>query len=203
MRLFRRSKPAEGGDQDTYEPVIHPGGRNFSLMRDEDVWREIAPHYRLADPGSNPRSVPDPLRPQHRLPVRLQAERPDRMLAQLRDAALAAIDAHTQKVDEPEWASEAAEEWRRDLGMLDWSAFDWLAGSHLYEVYRRHFGQEATVRTADGEPDTSFIRFVEAACKEMGVTYKGKPYARETIVRALTHVRKGKKRRHGKVGNSA
>ncbi|MCB1491446.1 MAG: hypothetical protein KDJ77_06565, partial [Rhodobiaceae bacterium] len=38
MRLFRRSKPAEGGDQDTYEPVIHPGGRNFSLMRDEDVW---------------------------------------------------------------------------------------------------------------------------------------------------------------------
>jgi predicted PurR-regulated permease PerM len=38
MGFLRRGKHSADGDRDTYEPIIHPARRNFTLVRDEDMW---------------------------------------------------------------------------------------------------------------------------------------------------------------------
>ena len=72
------------------------------------------------------------------------------------------------------------------------SAFEWLAGVKLPEIFERHFGIKAKV---DRDPDRGsphrppegpYIDFAEQCLIVLDITKNGEPYSRESIARALT-----------------
>jgi hypothetical protein len=88
----------------------------------------------------------------------------------------------------------------RALYLLPRSPLEFFVGNVLPSAFKRHFKREARVsRASDGtETGGPYIRFAVEALRELGITNKGKPYARDTIARALSDVRKGRVRRRKK-----
>jgi hypothetical protein len=62
------------------------------------------------------------------------------------------------------------------------SAFDWLAGYYLPDVFELAFDR----RPSSSESDPT-IRFIEAVLAELKIGTRGKPYSRASIARALRH----------------
>ena len=89
----------------------------------------------------------------------------------------------------------------RKVALDDRSAFEWLAGQRLPKLFKKHFNRKASPRNAKGAPDTPYTRFAKTALTALGISHNGKPYAFESIVRAMTSAATGRKRRHGHMGN--
>jgi hypothetical protein len=70
------------------------------------------------------------------------------------------------------------------------SAFEWLVGKGLLTLYEEFFRVDATLYRKGRYPD-----FALQVLKEFGITNHGKPYSRETIIKALTDARTGRSRR--------
>ena len=68
---------------------------------------------------------------------------------------------------------------------LKGSAFDWAMLS-LMELYSKYFRRKAGISRSGGKIDGPFIRFVDAALRELKIFNDGKPYSRETIAKAVT-----------------
>lgn len=84
------------------------------------------------------------------------------------------------------------------------SPFEYLVGYRLPRLFKKHFGQRATVqRKADGTPDGPYIRFAELALAALRITNHGRPYRRESIAKALADAQAGRTRRarapHGQI----
>src|SRR5262245_15796197 len=76
---------------------------------------------------------------------------------------------------------------------LKGSAFDWAMLS-LMESYCRYFRRKAGISRLGGKVDGPFIRFADAALRELKISNDGKPYSRETIARAVTALKPRKPR---------
>jgi hypothetical protein len=76
---------------------------------------------------------------------------------------------------------------------LKGSAFDWAMLS-LMEPYSKHFRRKAGISRLDGKVNGPFIRFADAALRELKIFNDGKPYSRETIARAVTALKPRKPR---------
>ncbi len=66
------------------------------------------------------------------------------------------------------------------------SAFDWLIGKGLREVFEQFFREDAMVYR-----DGNYAKFALQVLAELKLTNKGKPYSPETIIKALRHARGG------------
>jgi hypothetical protein len=85
----------------------------------------------------------------------------------------------------------------------DRSPFYWLAGEYLPHIFEMFFETKPKVerdpdrsRSAARRPaDGPYIRFADCALRELGIKYKGQPYTRNTIAKALTDAQSGRKRR--------
>jgi hypothetical protein len=86
------------------------------------------------------------------------------------------------------------------LYRLPRSPLEFFVANVLPSVFEHHFKRAAGFSRAwDGtETGGPYIRFAVEALRELGITNKGKPYARDTIARALSHVRAGRVRRRKK-----
>jgi hypothetical protein len=80
------------------------------------------------------------------------------------------------------------------------SPVDFIIANVLSSVYRDHFKRPVgRSRLSRGsEASGPFIRFAVASLRELGITNKNKPYAPETVARALADVRSGRIRRRMK-----
>jgi hypothetical protein len=115
---------------------------------------------------------------------------------------LAALDALIAD-DRPEPA--------RDIGeprLDEYSAFEWLAGYILPQVYEKHFKQPADYNTWDGGAHGPYIDFAVAALHELGIKHCGQPYSPKSIAEALAgfrakRSRANRNRRFGKIALSA
>lgn len=74
------------------------------------------------------------------------------------------------------------------------SAFEWMAGHYLPELFRTHFGRKPTFHRRNNVPDGPAIRFIERALVELGITNRKRAYSRESIAKALTDARTGRAR---------
>ncbi len=83
----------------------------------------------------------------------------------------------------------------RALYQLPRSPLDFFVANALPRVFERHFERAAGFSRASDGAQGPYIRFAVAALKELGITNKGRPYARDTIARALSSVRAGRVRR--------
>jgi hypothetical protein len=91
------------------------------------------------------------------------------------------------------------------LYQLPRSPVDFIIANALSLIYKRHFKRPAGRSRRSGGSDASgpfirdasgpFIRFAVASLWELGIANKNKPYAPETVARALTDVRSGRIRR--------
>jgi hypothetical protein len=74
---------------------------------------------------------------------------------------------------------------------LKGSAFEWAIAS-LMETFLRYFQRKAGISrlTLGGKVDGPFIRFADAALRELKIFNDGKPYSRETIARAVTTLKR-------------
>jgi hypothetical protein len=72
---------------------------------------------------------------------------------------------------------------------LKGSALEWAVSS-LMDTYTEHFRRKAGFSRADGEVAGPFIRFADAALRELKIFNDGKPYSRETIARAVTALKR-------------
>jgi hypothetical protein len=84
------------------------------------------------------------------------------------------------------------------LYRLPRSPFEFFVANVLTKVFEVHFGRP--MRKFSRDPAGSkargpYIRFAVAVLRELGITNNGKPYAPETIARAITDVRIGRVRR--------
>jgi hypothetical protein len=89
----------------------------------------------------------------------------------------------------------------RALYLLPRSPLEFFVANVLASVFKRHFKRPAGFsRASDGARGARgpYIRFVVAVLRELGITNKGKPYAPDTIARALSGVRAGRGRRRKK-----
>ena len=88
----------------------------------------------------------------------------------------------------------------RALYRLPRSPLEFFVANVLPSVFERHFKRAAGFsRASDGtETGGPYIRFAVEALRELGITNKGKPYARDTIARAVSGVRAGRVRRRKK-----
>jgi hypothetical protein len=88
----------------------------------------------------------------------------------------------------------------RALYRLPRSPLEFFVANVLPSVFERHFKRAAGFsRASDGtETGGPYIRFAVEALRELGITNKGKPYAPDTIARALSGVRAGRVRRRKK-----
>jgi hypothetical protein len=68
---------------------------------------------------------------------------------------------------------------------LKGSAFDWAVSS-LMDTYTKYFRRKAAFSRTGGEVAGPFIRFADAALRELKIFNDGKPYSCETIARAVT-----------------
>jgi hypothetical protein len=69
------------------------------------------------------------------------------------------------------------------------SAFDWVMGS-LMETYSRYFQRKAGISRLGRKVKGPFIRFAEAALRELKIFNDGTAYSRETIARAVTALKR-------------
>ena len=76
---------------------------------------------------------------------------------------------------------------------LKGSAFDWAMLS-LMTPYSKYFRRKAGISRLGGKVDGPFIRFADAALRELKIFNDGKPYSRETIARAVTVLKPRKPR---------
>ena len=83
------------------------------------------------------------------------------------------------------------------LYQLPRSPVDFIIANALSLIYERHFKRPVGRSRRSGGSDASgpFIRFAVASLRELGIANKNKPYAPETVARALTDVRSGRIRR--------
>jgi hypothetical protein len=80
------------------------------------------------------------------------------------------------------------------------SPVEYLIGNNLAECFEKHFGRKPG-RSRDGYDNQikgPYIRFVEGALKELGITNRGKAYKPETISKVLSDVTAGRSRRRGR-----
>ncbi len=79
--------------------------------------------------------------------------------------------------------------WRQDE-----SVSDWLLGRHLPKIYerwiRRPAGRSRTFKADNGKADGPYIRFACLVTNELGYQY-----SEETVVKALSNIKSGAKRR--------
>jgi hypothetical protein len=77
------------------------------------------------------------------------------------------------------------------------SPLDLLVAVLLPTVFERHFGSAAgrSRNPLSKKAGGPYIRFALATLRELGITKNGKPYAPDTIARALSGVRAGRVRR--------
>jgi hypothetical protein len=94
--------------------------------------------------------------------------------------------------------------WRQER-----SPFEWLAGEKLPKIFEKHFAQEAGYTKdahqdgAAAKADSPYIRFAIAVLEGLGVKLRdGRPYAQDTIAKALADARSGRLRRHLKSPSS-
>jgi hypothetical protein len=77
----------------------------------------------------------------------------------------------------------------RDDGMqpvpIKGSAFEWAMGS-LMDAYSEHFRRKAGISRLGDKVGGPFIRFADAALRELKIFNDGEPYSLETIARAVT-----------------
>jgi hypothetical protein len=80
------------------------------------------------------------------------------------------------------------------LYQLPRSPVDFIIANALSSVYERHFKRPVGRSRLSGGSEASgpFIRFAVASLWELGITNKNKPYAPETVARALADVRSGR-----------
>jgi hypothetical protein len=75
----------------------------------------------------------------------------------------------------------------RDLGIGRSSAFDWLVGERLPEIYEKHFfPRKSGVSRNSGKVTGPYIRFVTSVLALLSIDHNGKPYKAGSIARALT-----------------
>jgi hypothetical protein len=84
----------------------------------------------------------------------------------------------------------------KDNNAVAGSAFEWLVGQRLPEVFDRFFRADPTVYR-----EGRYLDFVEQVLVKFKITNDGKPYSRESIMKALTLTRSGRSRRE-RVGKS-
>jgi hypothetical protein len=76
------------------------------------------------------------------------------------------------------------------------SPFEWLVAGQLPKLFKKHLGINATWhRNKENTPAGAFIGFATQVLAEFDITRDGKPYAPESIARALTNARAGRSRR--------
>ena len=124
-----------------------------SLLADNDdeAWREISQFYPLE--AHDPKEIVD-------------------LLFKAVDKRLSA------KPQEPASIQKASKRVASELALNERSAFEWLAGQRLPEVFNKHFCDKATARNGDGEPNTPYVRFVTCALKKLGISHhNGEPYS--------------------------
>jgi hypothetical protein len=87
------------------------------------------------------------------------------------------------------------------LYRLSRSPLEYFVANVLPKVFQVHFKhpmRKFSRASAGSKARGPYIRFAEAALRELGITNKGKPYAPETIAKAITDVRTGRVRRQKK-----
>jgi hypothetical protein len=86
-----------------------------------------------------------------------------------------------------------AAETRAYYAASDASAFEWLVGATLPAIYENFFRESATAYR-----DGAYLDFALQVLTELEITNDGRPYSRESIIKALTDARSGRsRRRHG------
>ena len=88
-------------------------------------------------------------------------------------------------LEPPDRALEPLDGMRTRPVPLEGSAFDWAVSS-LMDTYTKYFRRKAAFSRTGGEVAGPFIRFADAALRELKILNDGKPYSRETIARAVT-----------------
>ena len=94
----------------------------------------------------------------------------------------------------------------RPLGLGRRSAFVNLVGSDLVRVYEKYAKEKVKFhrgRSGAGPVGGKFLAFAHQALSELEITLDGKPFAKETIVRAFTDAKRGSPRTHRAKGANA
>jgi hypothetical protein len=78
----------------------------------------------------------------------------------------------------------------KDNNAVAGSAFEWLVGQRLPEVFDRVFRADPTVYR-----EGRYLDFVEQVLAKFKITNDGQSYSRESIIKALTLTRSGRSRR--------
>jgi hypothetical protein len=103
-------------------------------------------------------------------------------------------------VEESNWLETSpqniAAETRADHAASGISAFDLLVGTRLPTIYKKFFRESAT-----NYRDGSYVDFAVQVLAEFEIKNKGRPYSRETVIKALTLARSGRSRRRGGQSN--
>ena len=87
----------------------------------------------------------------------------------------------------------------RPMGLGRQSAFVNLVGSGLVRVYEKYAKEKVKFhrgRSGAGPVGGKFLAFAHRALSELDITLDGKPFAKETIVRAYTDAKRGSLRTH-------
>jgi hypothetical protein len=86
------------------------------------------------------------------------------------------------------------------LYRLSRSPLEYFVANVLPSVFESHFERPGGASRVEKGTKTGgpYIRFAAATLKELGITNNGKPYAPETVARALSGVRSGRVRRRKK-----
>jgi hypothetical protein len=77
------------------------------------------------------------------------------------------------------------------------SAFEWLVGRMLPPIFEWFFREEITLYK-----EGWYLRFASRVLKEFAITNHGKPYSRQSILKALTDARRRRSRRRPIVGKN-
>jgi hypothetical protein len=86
------------------------------------------------------------------------------------------------------------------LYRLSRSPLEYFVANVLRSVFESHFERPGGASRVENGTKTGgpYIRFAVATLKELGITNKDKPYAADTVARALSGVRSGRVRRRKK-----
>ena len=87
----------------------------------------------------------------------------------------------------------------RPLGLGRWSAFVNLVGSGLVRIYEKYAKEKVKFHRGQagaGPVGGKFLAFAQQALSELEITLDGKPFAKETIVRAFSDAKRGSPRTH-------
>jgi hypothetical protein len=135
------------------------------------------------------KSLADLLDESGRRVVRLPLECPQIYLSQVVEAAEDALKPRpTSQLDRL-----GGERLMSELGIGRMSAFEWLAGQRLPEIFEKHSGIPATPRGDRTQPpDTRYVRFAVDALARLGIRLSNdKPHARESIAKAMSVAKSG------------